>query len=101
MFVRASLRVRPWETQPGKFGHSATKTPSSSGSIRTRYFIAAPFYAGGRVGGGRRSHSVRQPESLLHPAVEEAVGKKAPQEDQNARHPRDAVSGRRAVRLDR
>jgi hypothetical protein len=29
----------PCETQPGSAGHSATNTPSSSGSMTTRYFI--------------------------------------------------------------
>ena len=37
---RASARVLPWEMHPGSAGHSATKTPSSSTSIITRYFIA-------------------------------------------------------------
>lgn len=32
-------RVSPCLTQPGRAGTSATKNPSSSCSIRTRYFI--------------------------------------------------------------
>jgi hypothetical protein len=36
IFVKASSRVLPWEIQPGKLGHSATKMPSSSSAISTR-----------------------------------------------------------------
>src|SRR5579863_3407388 len=39
MLAKASARVLPCEMQPGSAGHSATNTPSSSGSITTRYFI--------------------------------------------------------------
>src|ERR1700691_3739870 len=39
MLARASARVLPCEMQPGSAGHSATNTPSSSGSMTTRYFI--------------------------------------------------------------
>src|SRR5713226_8526547 len=39
MLARASARVLPCEMQPGSAGHSATKTPSSSGSIITRNFM--------------------------------------------------------------
>src|ERR1035441_4617084 len=39
MLARASARVLPCEMQPGSAGHCATNTPSSSGSITTRYFI--------------------------------------------------------------
>jgi hypothetical protein len=38
MFTIASSRVFPCEMQPGKAGHSATNTPSWSGSIVTRNF---------------------------------------------------------------
>ena len=38
--ARASARVEPCVTQPGKDGASATKTPSSPRSTRTRNFIA-------------------------------------------------------------
>src|SRR5437762_13923802 len=39
MLATASARVLPCEMQPGSAGHSATKIPSSSGSITTRYFM--------------------------------------------------------------
>src|SRR5260221_6813886 len=39
MLPSASARVLPCEMQPGSAGHSATNTPSSSGSITTRYFM--------------------------------------------------------------
>lgn len=35
----ASWRVFPCETQPGSAGHSTTKTPTASGSTRTRNFM--------------------------------------------------------------
>ena len=38
-------RVAPWETHPGRDGASATKTPSSSCSTRTRYFTVASRFA--------------------------------------------------------
>lgn len=38
--ARASRRVAPSAMQPGSAGTVATKTPSSSGSSKTRYFIA-------------------------------------------------------------
>src|ERR1700690_2579173 len=43
MFSTASDRVRPSEMQPGKVGHSATNTPSSSGSTCTRNFMGIPY----------------------------------------------------------
>src|SRR4051794_8547177 len=39
MFSSASDRVFPSEIHPGKLGTSATNTPSSSGSMMTRYFM--------------------------------------------------------------
>ena len=39
MLAIASSRVLPWDTHPGNVGHSATKTPSSSGSTVIRNFI--------------------------------------------------------------
>src|SRR6266487_2312835 len=40
MLAKACSRVSPWLMQPGSVGHSATKTPSSSGSIMTRNFMS-------------------------------------------------------------
>src|SRR5579872_3137718 len=40
---RASASVRPWETQPGIAGHSATSMPVSSGSSVTRSFILRSY----------------------------------------------------------
>src|SRR6266511_2115093 len=39
MWAIASSRVLPWEMHPGRAGHSATNTPSSSGSMVTRNFM--------------------------------------------------------------
>lgn len=39
MLTIASSRVLPCDTHPGKAGHSATKTPSSSGCTLTRNFM--------------------------------------------------------------
>ncbi len=47
MLARASSRVRPWETHPGRAGQVETKTPSSSGSMTTRYFMCPPVHSGG------------------------------------------------------
>src|ERR1035437_5990836 len=66
IFSRASASVRPWETQPGIAGHSATSMPVSSGSsVKASYLdligvaaLTAPPRSCGngelqRVGGGR------------------------------------------------
>ncbi len=47
MFSKACERVSPCEMQPGKEGTSATKTPSSSCSINTRYFILYSSFPNG------------------------------------------------------
>ena len=39
----ASASVRPWETQPGMAGHSATITPVSSGSSVTSSFMLRSY----------------------------------------------------------
>src|SRR5437867_56413 len=66
MLVRASSRVFPWETQPGSVGHSATNTPSSSGSMTTRNFMPA-------ISRSSRGKSTLPPGSFhlrLYPAQE-------------------------------
>src|SRR5438309_1723191 len=45
MLVIASSRVLPWETHPGKAGHSATNMLFSSGSMVTRNFIGTMITA--------------------------------------------------------
>lgn len=53
MLARASARVLPCEMQPGRAGHSATSTPSSSGSITPRLEHPRSFREGGLKDGVR------------------------------------------------
>ncbi len=43
MLANASMRLAPCEMQPGRAGTSATNTPASSASIKTRYHIVGSF----------------------------------------------------------
>src|SRR6266511_1712399 len=63
--ARASSRVLPWLTQPGRLGTSATTKPSSPGYNRTRRLIVLPQGAESRPRWRRRSPARLSNDRLL------------------------------------
>src|SRR6266700_8335593 len=92
MFATASSRVLPWETQPGKTGHSATNTPSSSGAIKTRNFMASrwPFGSPSATPKAMPAHDIidnrkEKLDTRVARAVRRDRGRRSQSDDQLAR----------------